>query len=82
MAHKLSATVRAARDKPGGSNVGKYPSVKSFAGPSGGAPSGSFPINTRDRAKSALQLAHNAPRPAGIRRAVVAKYPGLGKRSR
>jgi hypothetical protein len=82
MAHKLSASVRAARAKPGGSNVGKYPNVKSFAGPSGGAPTGSFPINTRDRAKSALQLAHNAPRPAGIRRAVVAKYPGLGKRSR
>ena len=82
MAHKLSASVRAARAKPGGSNVGKYPNVKSFAGPSGGAPTGSYPINTRDRAKSALQLAHNAPRPAGIRRAVVAKYPGLGKRSR
>ena len=82
MAHKLSATVRTARTKPGGSNVGKYPSVKSFAGPSGGAPSGSFPINTRARAAAALQLAHNAPRPAGIRRAGVAKYPGLGKRSR
>ena len=82
MAHKLSATVRSARAKPGGSNVGKYPSVKSFAGPSGGAPKGSFPINTRARAASALQLAHNAPRPAGIRKAVVAKYPKLGKRSR
>jgi hypothetical protein len=82
MAHKLSASVRAARAKPGGSNVGKYPGVKSFAGPSGGAPKGSFPINTRARATSALQLAHNAPRPAGIRRAVVAKYPGLGKRRR
>jgi|TARA_R100001086_G_scaffold224266_2_gene142205 hypothetical protein len=82
MAHKLSATVRSARAKPGGSNVGKYPGVKSFAGPSGGAPKGSFPINTPSRAKSALKLAHNAPRPAGIRRAVVAKYPGLGKRRR
>jgi hypothetical protein len=82
MARKLSASVRAARQKPGGSNVGKYPSVKSFAGPSGGAPKGSFPINTRTRAKSALQLAHNAPRPAGIRKAVVAKYPSLRKRTR
>jgi|TARA_R110000824_G_scaffold80036_3_gene201592 hypothetical protein len=81
MAHKrLSEAVRSARTKAGGSNVGKYPSVKSFAGPSGGAPKGSFPINTRTRAKSALQLAHNAPRPAGIRRAVVAKYPGLKKK--
>ena len=81
MAHKLSASVRSARTKPGGSNVGKYPTVKSFAGPSGGAPKGSYPINTRARAKSALQLAHNAPSPAGIRRAVVAKYPGLKKKS-
>jgi type IV secretory pathway TrbL component len=82
MARKLSASVRAARQKPGGSNVGKYAGVKSFAGPSGGAPKGSFPINTRTRAKSALQLAHNAPRPAGIRKAVVAKYPSLRKRTR
>ena len=82
MARALTPRVRAARAKPGGSNVGNYPTVKSFAGPSGGAPKGSFPINTRDRAKSALKLAHNAPRPAGIRRAVVAKYPGLGKRNR
>tara|TARA_R100001086_G_C11723615_1_gene227619 strand:+ start:143 stop:349 length:207 start_codon:yes stop_codon:yes gene_type:complete len=67
--------------KPGGSNAGKYPRVKVFAGPSGGAPRGTYPINTRARAKSALQLAHNAPRPAGIRRAVVAKYPSLKKKS-
>ena len=81
MAQKLSAAVRAARAKPGGSNVGQYPTVKSFAGPSGGAPKGSYPINARARAVSALQLAHNAPRPAGIRRAVVAKYPGLRKKA-
>ena len=67
----------AARKKPGGSNVGKYKGVKAFAGPSGGAPAGSFPINTLKRAKSALKLAHNAPRPAGIRAAVYRKYPGL-----
>jgi hypothetical protein len=77
MARPLTPRVRAARQKPGGSNVGKYAGVKSFAGPSGGAPKGSFPINTRDRAKSALKLAHNAPRPAGIRKAVARKYPGL-----
>ena len=45
----------AARKKKGGSNVGKYTGAKSFAGPSGGAPSGSYPINTRSRAKSALK---------------------------
>jgi hypothetical protein len=77
MARPLTPRVRAARQKPGGSNVGRYPSVKSFAGPSGGAPKGSFPINTPARAKSALKLAHNAPNPAGIRKAVKRKYPGL-----
>lgn len=82
MPHKLSASVRSARAKPGGSNVGKYPSVKNFAGPSGGAPQGSFPINTRTRGAAALSYARNAPRPAGIRRAVVAKYPSLGGRRR
>ena len=76
---KLSAKVRAARKKPGGSNVGKYPNVESFAGPSGGAPAGSYPINTKKRAESAIKLAHNAPNPAGIKRAARKKYPGLKK---
>jgi len=67
----------AARKRKGGSNVGKYKGVKAFAGPSGGAPAGSFPINTLTRAKSALKLAHNAPRPGGIRAAVYRKYPQL-----
>ena len=69
------------KKKPGGSNVGKYKNVSkgSFAGPSGGSPPGSFPINTKKRAESALKLAHNAPNPAGIRAAVHRKYPSLGK---
>ena len=67
----------AARKKKGGSNVGKYKKGIAFAGPSGGAPAGSFPINTLKRAKSAIKLAHNAPRPAGIKRAVYKKYPSL-----
>lgn len=69
------------KKKPGGSNVGEYKQVakKDFAGPSGGAPQGSFPINTKKRAKSALKLAHNAPNPAGIKKAVKRKYPSLGK---
>lgn len=68
--------------KPGGSNVGEYKTVSrgDFAGPSGGAPKGSYPINTKKRAKSALKLAHNAPNPSGIRKAVKAKYPSLGKK--
>jgi hypothetical protein len=73
----LSPRIRAARTRPGGSNVGRYPNVKTFAGPSGGSPAGSYPINTLARAKSALKLAHNAPDPAGIRRAVFRKYPQL-----
>lgn len=67
--------------KPGGSNVGEYKTVakKDFAGTAGGAPKGSYPINTKKRAKAALAYAHNAPNPAGIRKAVKAKYPSLGK---
>ena len=67
--------------RAGGSNVGTYKNVskKDFAGKAGGAPAGSFPINSRKRAKAALSLAHNAPNPAGIRRAVNKKYPSLGK---
>jgi len=74
-------TLAEARKRAGGSNVGKYARVKKvdFAGPSGGAPQGSYPINTVKRAKSALKLAHNAPRPAGIRKAVEKKYPSLKK---
>lgn len=68
--------------KAGGSNVGNYGSVdaKNFAGPKGGSPKGSFPINTLKRAKSALKLAHNAPNPSGIRAAVLKKYPALRKK--
>lgn len=70
---------RAMEKKPGGSNVGNYGSVakKDFAGPSGGAPQGSYPINTRKRAKAALAYAHNAPNPEGIKAAVRRKYPSL-----
>lgn len=67
--------------KAGGSNVGEYKKVskKDFAGPKGGAPEGSYPINTKERARAALAYARNAPSPAGIRRAVYAKYPSLRK---
>lgn len=69
------------KKKAGGSNVGKYKSVskKDFAGSAGGSPQGSFPINTKARAKSALKLAHNAPNPEGIKKKVYAKYPSLKK---
>lgn len=76
---KSKETLKKAHSKPGGSNVGKYKSVHSFAGPAGGAPEGSFPINTRKRAKAALAYAHNAPKPSGIKAAVHRKYPDMGK---
>ena len=69
------------RKRPGGSNAGKYPGVTSFAGPAGGAPAGSYPINTLARGRSALQLAHNAPNPSGIRQGVYRKYPQLRRRA-
>lgn len=76
---KLSQKVRRARKQPGGSNVGDYKGVKSFCGPAGGSPDGSFPTNTKARAKSALKLAHNAPNPDGIKACVYKKYPSLKK---
>ncbi len=65
--------------KRGGSNVGRYKTVKGsdMAGTAGGAPKGSYPINTKQRGKSALKLAHNAPNRAGIKAAVYKKYPSL-----
>ena len=49
---------REARDrkKPGGSNVGDYPSVDKddCCGPAGGAPEGSYPVNSEKRARAAL----------------------------
>tara|TARA_R110002110_G_scaffold194640_1_gene403646 strand:- start:23 stop:289 length:267 start_codon:yes stop_codon:yes gene_type:complete len=69
------------REEPGSSNAGEYPNVKKgdFCGPSGGAAAGTYPVNTRKRAKSALKLAHNAPRPEGIKACVYRKYPELKK---
>jgi len=70
------------REKKGSSNAGKYKSVKpsEFAGAAGGASKFSYPINTRARARSALAYAHNAPKPGGIRKEVLKKYPSLGKK--
>lgn len=70
--------------KSGGSNVGKYKNLskKSFCGPAGGAPQGSFPINTKKRAKAALSYARNAPDPEGIKACVRQKYPSLGKKKK
>ncbi len=76
--------VAKAHKRAGGSNVGAYKNVspKEFAGTAGGAPKGSYPINTEKRAKAALAYAHNAPNPAGIKAKVHAKYPNLGKKGK
>jgi len=65
----LPPAIKKARQKPGGSNAGKYRGVPSneFAGPAGGAPAGTFPIDTAKHARAAIALAHNAPNPAAIK---------------
>jgi len=65
------------RKEPGSSNAGKYKGVKSFCGPAGGAAQGTYPVNTLERGKSAIKLAHNAPNPEGIKECVYNKYPQL-----
>ncbi len=71
------------RKKPGSSNIGEYTKVSkgSFCGPSGGSARGTFPVNTKKRAKAALSYAHNAPNPSGIRSCVKRKFPSVGKSS-
>jgi hypothetical protein len=64
------------QDKPGGSNVGKY-KTGPFCGPAGGAPKGSYPVNTMKRAKAALSYARHAPNPAGVRKCVCRHWPSL-----
>ena len=70
--------------KPGGSNVGSYKDVSKskFCGPAGGAPPGSFPVDSVKRARAALSYAHNAPNPAGIKACVKKKFPAVGKSSK
>lgn len=69
------------RKKPGGSNVGKYKDVAkgSFCGPAGGAPAGSYPVNSKKRAKAALAYARNAPNPGGVKACVYRKFPNMKK---
>jgi len=64
------------RKKPGMSNAGKYPNVPKdeFAGPSG-----TYPINTLKRAKSAIKLAHFSPHQESIIKKVYKAYPQLDK---
>ena len=68
--------------KPGSSNVGKYKGVAkgSFCGQAGGSSRGSYPVNSKKRAKAALAYAHNAPNPSGIRKCVEKKFPSFKKK--
>ncbi len=65
------------RKEPGKSNAGKYKNVakSDFAGADG-----TYPIDTKKRAKSALKLAHNSPNAGKIKAKVYSKYPGLKKK--
>ena len=76
------ANVISLSKKRGSSNIGKYKKVAKgeFAGPSGGAAPGTYPINTKKRAKAALAYARNAPNPGGIKRKVYKKYPSLNSK--
>jgi hypothetical protein len=67
------------REREGSSNAGDYSDVDKddFCGPAGGAAPGTYPCDTKERAKSALRLAHNAPDPEGIKRCVYKKFPEL-----
>lgn len=64
------------RKKPGGSNVGKYKKGP-FCGPSGGAPKGTYPVDTEKRAIAAIAYARHAPNPAGIKKCVCSHWPKL-----
>ena len=77
MSMGLKKTLSEIREEPGSSNAGKYKGVKSFCGPAGGAAQGTYPVNTKERGKSAIKLAHNAPNPDGIKECVYRKYPEL-----
>lgn len=72
------------RKKPGSSNIGKYKDVSkgSFCGPAGGSARGTYPVNSKKRAKAALSYAHNAPNPGGIKKCVKSKFPSVGKSSK
>ena len=66
------------RNRPGGSNIGSYENLssKDFAGSACGLP-GAYPINTIERARSALAYAHHSKNPECIREQVYKRYPSL-----
>ena len=72
-------TITEIREEPGMSNAGKYPNVAKddFCGPKG-----TYPVNTIERGRSALKLAHNAGSKRKVKKikdCVYRKYPELKK---
>lgn len=71
------------QDEAGGSNAGTYSeSDGPFCGPSGGSPSGTYPMGKdgkKDigRGRAALAYANKAPDPSGIRACVLRNFPQL-----
>ncbi len=78
MSVSSKAEEAAIRERPGGSNSGEYShvSASNFAGNACGLP-GSYPIDTIERARAALSLAHNSRNPECIKQQVYKKYPSL-----
>ena len=72
------------RKKAGSSNVGKYKKVPKgeFCGKAGGSSAGSYPVNSKKRARAALAYARNAPNPSGIKACVRKHFPTMGKSSK
>jgi len=67
--------------KKGCSNQGKYKGVSAdlFCGTEGGSCPGTYPVNTKGRARAALAYARHAPNPEGIKKCVRRLWPDLGK---
>ena len=84
----MTTQLERTRSRPGGSNAGKYKGKgMRFAGPSGGAPAGTYPVTNSSgkldpgRVRAALAYAHNAPNPGGIRKGVARIVKSKGDKS-
>ena len=58
----------------------KYLKNSDFCGPSGGAGTTKFPVNTEKRCRAALSYARTAPNPNGIVRCALNKAKKMGWR--
>lgn len=77
---KKSSKKKGTSKKQGSSNRNKYPDVSKsdFCGPEGGSSQGTYPVNTRGRARAALAYSRHAPNPQGIRECVYRKSKQKG----